>query len=45
MGVLTDNVTELIVLSFAIVIVLVLVGFVLGFLDRFSGLNSGRRGR
>ncbi len=43
MGVLTDSVTELIVLSFEIVIVLVLVGFVLGLLDRFSGLNSGRR--
>lgn len=43
MGVLTDSVTDLIVLSFEIVIVLVLVTFVLGLLDRFSGLNSGRR--
>lgn len=43
MGVLTDNVTELIILSFEIVIVLVLVTFVLGLLSRFTGLEEGRR--
>ena len=43
MGVLTDNVTELIILSFEIVIVLTMVSLIIGFLGRFTGLEEGRR--
>ena len=43
MGVLTDNVTELIVLSFEIVIVITMVSLIIGFLGRFTGLNEGSR--
>lgn len=43
MGVLTDNVTELIILSFEIVIVITMVSLIIGFLGRFTGLEEGRR--
>ena len=43
MGVLTDSVTDLIVLSFEIVIVITMVSLIIGFLGRFTGLNEGRR--